>query len=729
MASLATGLLMASMQAFAQDSVDVRFYGPDRTHLLYHGAVPGDGAVRLVATHDGGGERQISYAEGAGALIQGSLRETGLATGTHRYEIQKCDRDPVTGELEPWYGVAGHDVSLDGVSAGGELRYDEDLEDVRIAGVSVPPNITLTLAGTLIAPTNDTAALSVEGALLLDGPVTLLPHVRGGGLDDIPFRVHLDVPTSLSGLTGGMFAMNAAGSSLRNSDGVHVVPGFGGELQSITNGVVYLWELRKGATLSISDSQFSSGTTPGYGYNGHECRDGTLLLDNVVWSSLFTATGAAEVEAENCDFRDRVEVDNDTASSDSVKFLATSSRFTSFAASRTGSGLVMLNQCLFSEQVAAYGGAAQFEDCEFGQGFRLQNRSATVITRCLFLDALVFASSVPGEDPDVPRWYEDTSPSPTIQGNAFMGDVALHYETLVGVSDLPSAPITIGANYFGSPGGWYNDATGLERGFLPQSYRARVRGNSGPTPAFNIDAPSSASPFSGTRQDRRVFPRFWLNGHVVGQNTINHQSGTLDSTASRILIKGRETLLAVDLSCTEESLAGVRVYAEWNGEEIDATPTVRQVRRDPARFPPNEIRYGRSTFSFVLPPVQEATLPVVVRLDASGVAGYDPASYPDEDAVLLSGTVVFKDPPERPLRIWVIPVEVSGVFGSWGTGNAADTVEALKREIPNQLAIPSDKLSVLEKPVLSVWSPPSTFRKPWLPVVSQGARTVRPCST
>ena len=177
-----------------------------------------------------------------------------------------------------------------------------------------------------------------------------------------------------------------------------------------------------------------------------------------------------------------------------------------------------------------------------------------------------------------------------------------------GVDDFPASPIAIGTNFYGSPAGWYDDVSGLERGFLCESYRSRVLGNSGATPAFAIATPLIQSPLSAARQDTRVFPNFWINGHIAGQNTINHQ---------------------------------------------------------------NDIRYARSTFSFILPPVQVATMPVIVRLDASSASGFDPDAYPDEDTVLLAGTVTFREPPSHPLRIWVFPVEVSGLFGSWGTSNAA----------------------------------------------------------
>jgi len=698
--------LTAAARAVAQDWVTVPFAGPDRTHLTYFASAPVDGEVKLEAQDPGGGTRQLDFGSGT---IQGTLLDTDLAVGNIRYAVMKRGPDPATGEMGAWYqSFITEAVAVDGVSAGGRLLFDEELENVRIRGVFVPADFTLTLSGSLTAPTNDTTAIELYGSLVLDGAITLLPHVRGGEMDDIPFRVDLATPTSLAGVSGGVFLLNAAGSSLNACSGIRIVPSFGGTLISVTNAVVELRELPEGTTLEISDSDCSSGVTAGGGYlYDRQCIDGTLILDGVVWNGPFEARGAADVSATDCDFRGDVSVQNDEGSTDDVVFSATRCRFTSYGTSRPGSGSVRLSQCLFSAQAGAYGGAAEFEDCEFGGGFRLQNRSATVITRSRFLTALIFANDYPEYDTDIPRWHEANDPSPTIQGNAFMDDVALRYEHLTGVAS-PSVPITIGANFYGSPAGWYNDVSGLERGFLPDSYRARVLGNSSAAPVFAIATPLTQSPLAAVRQDTRVFPRFWLNGHIAGQNTINHQNGTLDNTASHILIKGRETLLSVDLSCTEEALSGVRVYAEWDGKQIEAERAVSRVRRDPAQFPRNDIRYARSTFSFILPPVQDATMPVVVRLDASGVAGFDPDAYPEEDAALLAGTVTFKDPPSRPLRIWVFPVEVSGLTGSWGTGSAAATVETLGREIPNQLAIPADKLRVVQKPVLSVWSP-TTF--------------------
>jgi hypothetical protein len=95
---------------------------------------------------------------------------------------------------------------------------------------------------------------------------------------------------------------------------------------------------------------------------------------------------------------------------------------------------------------------------------------------------------------------------------------------LSGVDDFPASPIAIGTNFYGSPAGWYDDVSGLERGFLCESYRSRVLGNSGATPAFAIATPLIQSPLSAARQDTRVSPNFWINGHIAGQNTINHRS-------------------------------------------------------------------------------------------------------------------------------------------------------------------------------------------------------------
>lgn len=48
------------------------------------------------------------------------------------------------------------------------------------------------------------------------------------------------------------------------------------------------------------------------------------------------------------------------------------------------------------------------------------------------------------------------------------------------------------------------------------------------------------------------------------QNTLAHDG------SEGPLLKGRDTLLSVHLVASDDNLKGVRVYAAWNGQEVEA---------------------------------------------------------------------------------------------------------------------------------------------------------------
>jgi len=700
-------LAVLSATSGSAEGVDVSFIGPSSAHISY--AYTAFGALTQVKVQvvSGSATRVIVQAEGPDARVEGTYQDTGLAAGYYDYQICQRTFHEETYDEEAHWGTWGVRYSLGATidpaqAISGTLLFDEELADVTIGWVNVPPGITLTLAGTL-STVYASAAIEVQGALTTSGPVTLLPHV--GDSFDTPFYVYLGSPNALTGITGGEFFSQTPGSSFTACTGNLFSLRAGGTLTSISNGVVELSYLQDGATVEATDSTLSSA--------GAAFRSGKLALERVTWSGNLEVFGKAGVDATDTTFLGTVTVTDDNAEPGDTSFHAAESRFFALQTKRAGAGRVSLERCLFAGTVTALGGAASFDGCEFGEPVDLQDRSATSFAGCRFLEAVVFVNTRDADRVwlDVPRWNEAAEPSPLIAGNAFMGPAAFNYESTA----YPPAPIAIGANYYGTRHGLFRGyfGDGNYPGFLQidsgsaKGYRA-VYWDGGDTSTFTFAPHLESSPLSAPRQDKRVFPRFWPIGHMAGQNTIPHDSGTLDTSASRIQLKGRETLLALEIACSEESLAGVRIYAEWNGQRISCQRN-DLIRRDPAHFTPTQIRFGRSTYSIILPGVQASEMPVDVYLDASGVSGYDAASYPYplEDRLLLSGTLHFVDPPQRPLRIWVIPVEVTGLMGTWGTADATATTRELTGNFPDLFPLPANRLQVVQRPKLTVWSPTS----------------------
>lgn len=700
------GMMFAGVTLWAE--VDIRYVGPSGMHCGYWIPVTGSPTELKVEVEGPEGNTVIAEAGGEATDISGICQTTSLSPGYHTCLTKTRTYNAETESWSDWGTVDAVPFRVDGTTAAGFLLFDETLADAVPENIFVSDGITLTLTGTLTASTNANAAIMVMpgGTLAAEPGLVLLPR-QGNGAPDIPVKIQLAQPHSFSEIQGGYFVLFGSGSTFENCRDIRFAPYADTSLTDITNGVVDLSSLGSGGTLTAENCTLCSGTSG----NG-KCNNGTAVLKSVVWTSGFEVDGQASVQADQVDFKGSVTVgDANHSPVGEEAFHATNCRFGKFYVSRAAAGAVTLADSLFAGDVTVFSGAPAFLQCEFGGKVRLQDRSAAILQRSRFLDELLFLNTWDSSHffTDVPRWYEDASPSPTISGNAFMGDSALRYDrNSVFERKFPSSPIMVGANYYGSKHGYFYDyegAVGDARGFLPGAYRARVHGNDDSV-TFLIQTQLEASPLPAKRRDSRVFPAFWLNGHIAGQNTIDHGSGTFDTSASRILLKGRETLLSLDLSCTEEEVDGVRVYAEWNGQKIEALPFSKgRVRRDPATFTPAEIRSGRAICSFVLPGVTADSMPFSVFLDASKVSGFEPEAYPQTDQCLLQGTLSFKDPPQKTLNIWVLPVKVSATVTSWGPADPSGVAELLKRSIPDMLPLPEEKLRVETRPCATVWSP------------------------
>jgi len=158
--------------------------------------------------------------------------------------------------------------------------------------------------------------------------------------------------------------------------------------------------------------------------------------------------------------------------------------------------------------------------------------------------------------------------------------------------------------------------------------------------------------------------------------------------------------LSLDLSCSEVTLGGVEFYAKLGDQTV--TPVRAPVlRRDPTAAGARALRNNGTTVSFILPPAEKDQETVEVYYK-SGTAVIP--AYPEGDRLLLRGSAVFKDPPPRELRIWVVPIKVDGIIGTWGVGNASAVASQLQRDIPNMLPLAASQLQVRTRPTLTVRS-------------------------
>ena len=536
-----------------------------------------------------------------GGLIQGIETAAGSVTIESGAQITLEQGTEFSSNVSISFGapVSIKDVILGGVSFSASA-IGSSMENVIFSGCVIDSGATVELKGFIESRPDPESSTGerLEADLGVYGTVTFATDVEIGS----KVQIGLYSAHQISGLTSGHLVLEAEGSVISDSSDLKIDPRKGGTLSQLTNCVIFLeyaessydtTGLLEGYKLVISDSTIFS--------IGRQASRGRYELNKVVWKNPVYFAGDSETQVLDSDFQGQVRVGYDyIASPDAPQpetvFNARNTRFHSMDVQRVLTGNVRFDTSLFKGDVGVYGGASEFDGCEFGGIVTLVNRSTTKIQNSLFLKDLKFlnAASTAQAYPDAPRWFEQPSPSPSIEQNAFMGEVAISYEKLQSQQNdpLPSAKIAIGPNYYGDKSGFL---VNVAPGFLASTgkhFGARIPGVglTSATDIFDLAKALADSPISGTRLDTRVFPKFWVNGHVVGQNTLQHQNSTLDDAAQLKLIPGRPTLLSVNVMTTEPSLSGVRVYANWNGQKIYARNRV-PMRRDISTFTTNQITY------------------------------------------------------------------------------------------------------------------------------------------
>ena len=701
----------------AVGSISVPFIGPDVTHVSYSLTTSSANYTQVQFGFESasGGFNMLLEQEGWGASLSGDYRHAGLTEGDYTYRGRSRRWDADASQWEEWQTLSTTGISVDGLTASGSLRFNETLQDALVDQIWVGSNRTLTASGTLSPAREHNAFINVSGTLSA-GDVVFLEHASGTRLN-----VSLASENHLSGISGGHFVMNSQPqSTIVGSTDVSVRPVRDAKLTNTQGIIIDLAGMSEDSIVTIETSTVIQA-------NSDFCRRGGINLTQSEWQTSLSVSGDCEFIALNSDFSGGVTLgpqsyNVNTPLSDAV-FQASDSTFRGLTTNLAAPGTVHIQNsqfagnvgALFKNPVVVHGGYPVFWDCEFADGMELRNRSGANVQGSIFLDRITFTNTREDAPDNVhrPRWYEASSITPNISNNAFMWATALSYIHRWGEDDALSAPIAIGANYFGDKNGFFHDSEGVVPGFL--GYRrghagARVNtawsdaGGWGNPPTAGADAFSVATPLAtaptGTRQDQRVPPRFWVNGHIVGQNVLDHSGRPQDV----ITLKGRDTLLSVDVRASDNNLSGVRVFAEWDGGSVNARGS-GAMHRDLFQFTPVEISLGRATFNLVLPPMAADSVNVNVYLDASST-GFDDAP---SKLHLLSETLQLLDPPERPMRIAVSPVEVRGLFGSWGSPSAAAVVQTIREDLPNLMPLPPDKLEVWTRPGFTIFSSTTFF--------------------
>ncbi len=345
----------------------------------------------------------------------------------------------------------------------------------------------------------------------------------------------------------------------------------------------------------------------------------------------------------------------------------------------------------FLYPVTITGGDLEFTGCEFADYVYLDNRNKAEFTRCVFGSGLIFRGSSWGESGD----------QPTFLGNSFVGEEGPVFDG----SGTPALKIDLGTtNYYGdkSPVLW-DESSNRYWTFL-------TRGVKIDTLCFNVSQWSSSGP---EMQNQKKLPDFWVNDYVIGQGCLPHQS-LWGQRNDHTPIKGKETLLSLDIATNYTNVSGVKFKAYLDGDTkgIDPVNTNVVLYRDISSLG-NDIFYGNTTVNFILPPTDKDSVSVSVTIDTTGIKGFDDATGKGEKSI-FSTNLTFAPSYSRQLNILVQPVQlyIPGYTKSAPDGKAIE--ESLRKLIPAMLPI--------SKQDLFIWTaPPTTFYGGLLSIVSTTA--------
>jgi len=689
--------------------LQIPFYGQRVAHVLYGYSNPAALAVELRVQRPGGTE-WTTLASG-GTSIGGQRRDGDLDAGTHTYEIRQRVRVPDPEHpgqtIEEWQSLGGAAVELDGRKLNGTLLYDETVSGTGtvMSVVTVPADFTLTIEDAAVAKGSPSAYVDVYGNVAIGSAVHVEPAIllwEHAYHFTAPGRVNLAFVSGTGGssITGGTnlnatfyhgdftladctadvrVTVSMPSVALDGLRGVTLIPECGA-LTLTGSSNVWLELASTTGAIAIADSAIHfSGTSP-------PNRTGnTFDFENVVWDGAPLRL-SRPMTARRCDFQSGLTVVNTTLKADDTAFGGL------LDLQKAGAG-TKLQRCFLRAGVAIYAGEPEFADCEFAGVVGLYNRTAAKIAGSILLDKIYVAND---EFWYPPTWHSAATPSPTIENNSFLGEEA--FDVQFGMPELP-APIAIGANYYGDPSGVRHGYPENEfLGWNMTHEGAWVVGNN--AGRFQFAAPLATG--ATTRQDKKTFPKFWVNGWIAGQNAVVHHGNGGGSP----MMVGRDTLVSVELLTSDFNVQNVRVYAEYNGGRHEAKFT-GPLSRDVVASRANRVWQGMGrTFDVVLPGHSASSMPLEVYADLSGIGGgFDEAVVPTNPALLVSTTLNFGLPrPTRDFTLSVVPVKVSGLLFAKGPPAANAVAQALRKRLPAMFPIPAERVQVRVDPPVTVYS-------------------------
>ncbi|MDD5435629.1 MAG: hypothetical protein PH343_09405, partial [Nitrospira sp.] len=350
-----------------------------------------------------------------------------------------------------------------------------------------------------------------------------------------------------------------------------------------------------------------------------------------------------------------------------------------------------VNKSTFMGYVTITGGNPEFEECEFADYVDICNRNEAKFTECVFGFALEFYDSE--EVTGVPKWSEDSNIQPSFSGNSFVGRMGPVFLDPI----RPFSSINFGTNYYGDKEPIItSDTCWLGSGVQPGWFLTR----SVPVNRYHFTVNSSSN--SGPEmKNQKKLPSFWLNDYIIGHNCISHFAGALGTKKDPVLIQSRESLLSLDVATNYTNVSGVKFKAIFDGQEISPVNPDVVLHRDISKLG-NDIFWGNTTVNFILPPTENPTPTLSVKMDTTDISGFEDAHGKGE-VEILNLTLKFAPAYGRQLNILVQPVQlyISGYTRSAPDGKGVEN--ALRKLIPAMLPISKEDIYIWTAPVTTFY--------------------------
>jgi len=348
----------------------------------------------------------------------------------------------------------------------------------------------------------------------------------------------------------------------------------------------------------------------------------------------------------------------------------------------------------FLNRVNIEGGSPQFSRCEFLNQLRFYGRNQANFDNCVFGNSVSFVDFGVFDNP---KWSDNSGMQPIFSHCSFVGQTGPYFEYTV-----PSLPVDLGgSNYYGDKKpdlDWFSTPiVHNELPNYPQGGRFLLRGVPVNKQHFRIEQWSTSGP---NLTCNKILPDIWANDYIVGQNTIpwpNYQN----TSRQKVLIKGRETLLSVDVATNYPLVQGVKFKAVFDGQEIAPVNPSIVLKRDISDSS-NDVFYGNTTINFILPPTENDIVNFTVIMDTTNISGFDDAAGKAEK-VLFGGTLSFAPSYARQLNILVQPVQLFITGYTRKIPDASSVASALKNLIPAMLPIDRKDLHIWTAPVTTFY--------------------------